>query len=596
VVDELKAIRAQETDPVFQRKLDEAIRGIDSPMTPMPKLPDDTPPEARKLMEDLHAIPYARKGDVIDEHGHKRPSPAGAGSVSGPSLVDQLAEIYRDVAASRRPEAGMRSPADRIRTLLRNNVHEVNEGSFPIWELADRAGGAGTGRTPLETELRTWERAHIPTGQMTAPVRPRITRPRPATAAEATERLRRNPFVVRTRDAEVHPSRDGSGLTGVVSHPRGLKDIVAADTPPEGLTVRGLVLDYSDGGHIEHGTVWKHNGTVYLAEHAPTPGAKKKAQKRIEQMMAVQDRLRERQPEVAALQHSYSLRPGASVFDAARGVPIYATAHQGTATVFRNGSWADRRPGFFEDILRHEVSHNALQNTDVVRWDDHGGTPSAAYRHAMETDNPYLVDGFRARDTQTALGMAAMRAIYGNARGFNQEVSPVRMGVTNYGRGDHIEESAEAFALHQMGIVGWDRHDNPVFFRDLFPGRAAEFDRHFPQLRDRHLQAIQELRGGKALPRPAAPDARSVGIGSEDGVFMNEDLALLWLTQNGGISNEEWSSLPPAVKSLLSPEMLDTLEKGGFLYRTPDGRWRVRPGTERAARENLQIMADASSL
>lgn len=147
VVDELKKIRADEHDPVFQRKLDHAIEGIDSPKTPMPELPHNTPPLARKLMEDLHSIPYARKGE--GDFG-------GGGHISGPSLVDRLAQVYRDAAAGRRDENGRR-PEDRIRSILREHTHEINEASFPIWRLSHQLESKNGKPSDLSRELRDWE-------------------------------------------------------------------------------------------------------------------------------------------------------------------------------------------------------------------------------------------------------------------------------------------------------------------------------------------------------------------------------------------------------------------------------------------------------
>ena len=159
VVDELKAIRAQETDPKFQRMLDRAIDANDAPMTPIPDLPPDLPPSLRKLMEDLHAIPYARKGPR---------SEAAIGVISGPSLVDQLAEVFWDAS---RGERGPRRqhPQDRIRDILRGKTHEMNEASFRLWEMVSRLESdepldvdAGRKVADLVKELRDWERSHWP--------------------------------------------------------------------------------------------------------------------------------------------------------------------------------------------------------------------------------------------------------------------------------------------------------------------------------------------------------------------------------------------------------------------------------------------------
>lgn len=172
VVDELKAIRAAETDPNFQRQLDRAIDGIDAPMTPMPELPANTPPLARKLMEDLHAIPYARKG---------KGARGGGGTIRGDSLVDQLAQVYRDIAAGTRGDDG-RSPSDRIRKIVREQTHESNEASFRLWDLERLIDSQGGKPSPLVAELRDWERGKLNTG--TSPAAPAPSVPEGPTNAE----------------------------------------------------------------------------------------------------------------------------------------------------------------------------------------------------------------------------------------------------------------------------------------------------------------------------------------------------------------------------------------------------------------------------
>lgn len=157
VVDELKAIRAQETDPKFQAQLDRAIELNDAPMTPIPDLPADTPPLARQLLEDLHAIPLARKGNGERTAGN---------TIRKGSLVDQLAKIYWDASRGERGER--RSPPDmRMRDVLRGQVHEMNDASFRIWELVSRLigseeGDTGTKRSDLMKEISAWERSHWP--------------------------------------------------------------------------------------------------------------------------------------------------------------------------------------------------------------------------------------------------------------------------------------------------------------------------------------------------------------------------------------------------------------------------------------------------
>jgi hypothetical protein len=156
VVDELRAMHDQEQDPRFKAQLAEAIDAVDAPARPLPDLPPNTPPHALKLIEDLNAIPYARK---------RQGEQGGGGVIRGPSLVDQVAQVYRDAAAGQRDESG-RSPIDRIRNILRDQTHEVNEASFRLWSMTDALetvdGPNGREASPLSKELRVWERGQLP--------------------------------------------------------------------------------------------------------------------------------------------------------------------------------------------------------------------------------------------------------------------------------------------------------------------------------------------------------------------------------------------------------------------------------------------------
>lgn len=148
VVDELHKIRAEETDPKFQRKIDDAIENIDAPKRKMPDLPDGTPDSARDFVKRLLEIPYARKGKGSHE---------SVGSRDRDSLLDQVLEVIRDAAKGERGENG-RQPGTRIHHILRDQVHESNEGSFRLWELSDEAEKIGE-RTKLSQDLLQWERA-----------------------------------------------------------------------------------------------------------------------------------------------------------------------------------------------------------------------------------------------------------------------------------------------------------------------------------------------------------------------------------------------------------------------------------------------------
>jgi hypothetical protein len=160
VVDELRALHAQEQDPRLKAQLDQAISAVDAPQRALPDIPENTPPHALRLIQELNAIPHARKRD-----GER----AGAGHIEGPSLVEQVGQVYRDAAAGERGDSG-RSPIDRIRNILRDKTHESNEAAFHLWSMADALetveGPNGREASPLSRELRAWERGQLPADQI----------------------------------------------------------------------------------------------------------------------------------------------------------------------------------------------------------------------------------------------------------------------------------------------------------------------------------------------------------------------------------------------------------------------------------------------
>lgn len=168
-VKELRRIRAEETDPRFQRMLDDAIERIGAPERPLPDLPADTPPVAREFIENLQRIPYARKVD-------REPISSGYLNSHGRgSIVEQVAAVFRDAAAQRRDES-RRSPEDRIRKILRDQTHESNEASFELFDLSDRPFERVPDPTkqgkmmlsPISQALRDWERGQLPSQTSTS--------------------------------------------------------------------------------------------------------------------------------------------------------------------------------------------------------------------------------------------------------------------------------------------------------------------------------------------------------------------------------------------------------------------------------------------
>lgn len=574
-VDALKAMRAQEHDPRFQGMLDRAIAANDARPGQLPKMPESTPPLARQLMEELHRIPYARKGPGEE---------SGAGVMHGPSMVDQLAQIYRDAAAGVRGEDG-RNPQDRIQALLRNQVHEMNEPSFRIWDLASRlesspaAGGART-PSPLAVELRNWERGARAAGGEGA-LRQRAGAS-PEQAGRVVRRMQQNPYL---RPPGLHPdihvtqTADGA-LTGRVDREHGaVGDILTRDTPAEGIPVRDLRLpahSTATGAHIIHqGTLWRQDGVTHIIEHGPG----KAEQARV---ATLRGQLQEAQRQIPAgmehLQRAYVVTHGGHPSEKAGNLKSYAANGRGTTYLYRDAKWAgeneQKYPHFMQDVLSHEAAHSAVDHAGIV--DLGTDKPTLAYLRATEQDNPFQVDGFRPLHDQVTQALAAgLTGGFGRTKDLNGKTSKVPQGVTPYGRGLYNEDSAESMLLYKKGVIGHDRNGDPVYFRDMFPGRAAQFDKAFPEFAARQKAEV-------AARGPLTPVTPRTGPGSdhllaENGANSNELAAVGWLARAGGAVRPDTAGRSPAVRQLLAPDMIERLIGQGYVERLPSGQIQLTP-------------------
>jgi len=91
----------------------------------------------------------------------------------------------------------------------------------------------------------------------------------------------------------------------------------------------------------------------------------------------------------------------------------------------------------------------------------------------------------------------------------------VQRGVTSYGRSTVGEDYAEAQALYRMGIVGYAIRPGgsgyePVWFRDIFPERAAIFDEIYPTFAAEQLAQIARERRPRRTRAPRTRAARAV--------------------------------------------------------------------------------------
>lgn len=134
--------------------------------------------------------------------------------------------------------------------------------------------------------------------------------------------------------------------------------------------------------------------------------------------------------------------------------------------------------------IRHETGHNV---------------DSQAQRLGIGSDSP----AWEAAATQDAAGVANRVADFRSGPDREVLVTPPDFdeqwpaGVTAYGRVDRAEDYAEAFNLYVSGSIGEGEISGvrgAVFFRDLFPERAALFDRQFPEFGAVQRAEIARLR------------------------------------------------------------------------------------------------------
>lgn len=274
------------------------------------------------------------------------------------------------------------------------------------------------------------------------------------------------------------------------------------DTPPEGLAVRDLSIDA--GYLVRHGRAFRIDGVSYLVEtsSAELTGAESA---RVAAVLANLRRLHDATPEASSYNHSYAWVNGANPEDAfwaqQYGMPGFTSGASGGAGTVTFWSRLNVRV-LSEHTFRHETGHNVDQEYAQSLG---LGSDSAAWRAAVARDaqQPQRVSGF----VQTG-GNHQIAAEPGAG-------AKLPEGVSTYGQSSYDEDFAESFEMYTRGIIGRGEIDGAtvgVYFRDLYPERAALLDKLFPDFARAQLDEIIGRRGVPA-PKVAAPvPARAVDV------------------------------------------------------------------------------------
>lgn len=287
----------------------------------------------------------------------------------------------------------------------------------------------------------------------------------------------------------------------------GHQNLDASDVGPPGDTGReGLpVKDYTlrSGYNIQHGTLYKHDGVTYLIEHQDTPQGKQQARKVQQALAAHHESL---PASVRAYGRSYAWVDGSNpeddLFAQRQGLPAgeflsEAVSDQtGGTTLYNRSSYGTR--GVL-GVLDHEFSHT--MDNGESRYRRGAASPRwAAAAVADDASRKKLFDVQIPVGTHTGVRFSSVR---------QSPEAQFPHGVTDYGTANAHEDYAEAFRLHHGGPLGTarltaDGPEEPIWFRDLFPARAAIFDRAMPDFAAQQQAEIAKVRSSSAARRMPA--------------------------------------------------------------------------------------------
>lgn len=308
--------------------------------------------------------------------------------------------------------------------------------------------------------------------------------------------------VARTGPPVARPRRQ----YGAVSQASFLQQPISYD----GQQVKNVQLENANY-QVGNATAWRRDGITYLIEHPDHLGGRLEAQRIMEELESFHASL---PAEASPYQDKYFIVQGDNPLDAAWAtfydIPDFtsaATAGEGEITVWNSSVYMAPGSGW-PIMLDHETGHNV---SDGNKWRNlHAQGP--AWHQAVSMDYP---GGMLAPGSTFKQGP-------GKAEGLRLVPDPSRPfpnGVTEYGTSSDMEDYAEAIALYFQGFIGegvlkGKRASEPLWFRDLFPQRAAIFDQIFPQFAARQQARIAQVRSFPIRERMGQLRRRKPGTAS----------------------------------------------------------------------------------
>jgi hypothetical protein len=334
-----------------------------------------------------------------------------------------------------------------------------------------------------------------------------LDQPRTGPAGD-DEQGRRPSLADRLRRRRTEPAQPGDNPSRVLGtfswRDNPWFEAVGDDTGEEGFPVGRISLPYglARGGagsyDFSGGTFWRFGGVAYLAEHGRGADRKAKARRQVERVRQFHEQ--HIAPEGGGrFQRGYSLLADISDRERvlrAQGSPdgIIASAGDGQSTIWGVYSRGLPPQQLLTDFLQHEYGHN------VARY----GIPNEdRLDHSQEWNVAGMQDAADGGPQGRVVGLRVEREILRGKINGTGDIpgSPYPRGVSQYGTTSPGEDFAESVMMYRGGQIGVGRlaaephlGELPIYFRDLFPARAAQLDGLFPEFADRELAEISRQR------------------------------------------------------------------------------------------------------
>lgn len=319
-----------------------------------------------------------------------------------------------------------------------------------------------------------------------------IKRSKPASGPSVTgridrvaDRVFRTPEGRRRTPEEVYRPANPRVISGLGQ--ARTKDILSHDTGPEGIPVRRFSPRDNPGYTIHEGTAWRRDGVTYIVEHDKDS---------LDAAVTVRNLMAAHHASLPAegkkYQRGYIWAGGSNPQDAYWGqkygikdMTSVMSGGDGELVVWGSGFKEGTTQETLQSVMNHEYGHSVDTLARATRISSSRDWLGAGESDRRRSRRPF--------DWQPFVGQAAWLVSP------PEKDSKYPNGINPYAQSDPMEDFGESMALYLQGPIGQGRvtPNGPVvqiWFRDLYPARAAVLDRLFPSVRAQQREQIASVR------------------------------------------------------------------------------------------------------